>query len=140
MAVYGIPKSKPDDAYRAVRTAMDIREGTEKLNAIRKRRDQKTVGIGIGVNTGDVVSGNMGSPQKMDYTVIGDNVNLAARLEANAPAGNIWASNTTYEETKDYIEYEELEPIMVKGKKDPVKVFSPVRIIKEFDMDALKAQ
>lgn len=128
MAVYGVPFPKDDDAYRAVRTAMDIRDSVEKLNAIRKRRNQITVGIGIGVNTGEVVAGNMGSPQKMDYTVIGDNVNLASRLEANAPAGKIWVSETTYNETKDKIEYIELEPIMVKGKKDPVKVYEPIKV------------
>ncbi|HDT15325.1 MAG TPA: adenylate/guanylate cyclase domain-containing protein, partial [Firmicutes bacterium] len=128
MAVYGVPFPKDDDAYRAVRTGMDIREGVERLNAIRKRRDQITVGIGIGINTGEVVSGNMGSPQKMDYTVIGDNVNLAARLEANAPAGSVWVSESTYKETYDRIEYEELESIMVKGKKDPVRIFSPIKI------------
>jgi adenylate cyclase len=107
---------------------MDIREGVEKLNIVRKKREQTTVGIGIGINTGDVVSGNMGSPQKMDYTVIGDNVNLASRLEANAPAGSIYVSESTYNETKDKIYYEELPSIMVKGKKDPVKVYNPIKM------------
>lgn len=128
MAVYGIPFPTPEDSWRAVRTAMDIRDGILKLNAIRERRGQHVVQIGIGINTGDVVSGNMGSPQKMDYTVIGDNVNLAARLEANAPGGRIYCSESTYLETKERIEYTELEPIMVKGKKDPVKVFEPVKV------------
>jgi class 3 adenylate cyclase len=128
MAVYGLPFPKQDDAYRAVRTAMDMRDGLEKLNVIRKKRDQIVVGVGIGINTGDVVAGNMGSPQKMDYTVIGDNVNLAARLEANAPAGKIFVSESTYNDTKDRIEYEQLESISVKGKKEPVKVYSPVRV------------
>ena len=131
MAVYGVPVPKEDDSYRAVRTAMDIKESVDKLNVIRKRVNQITVGIGIGVNTGDVVSGNMGSPQKMDYTVIGDNVNLAARLEANAPAGRVYCSESTYNETKDRIEYKELEAIMVKGKKEPVRIFEPVKVIEE---------
>ena len=129
MAVYGVPFAKEDDAYRAVRTAMDIREGLVKLNAIRERRGLRTVGIGIGINTGDVVSGNMGSPQKMDYTVIGDNVNLASRLEANAPAGRIFVSESTYLETKDKIQYDQLESVMVKGKKEPVKVYEPVTVL-----------
>lgn len=128
MAVYGVPMPKDDDAYRAVRTAMDIRESVLKLNVIREKTKQICVGIGIGVNTGDVVSGNMGSPQKMDYTVIGDNVNLAARLEANAPAHTVYVSESTYNETKDRIEYEELEAIKVKGKKEPVRIFSPVKV------------
>jgi adenylate cyclase len=128
MAVYGIPFPKDDDAYRAVRTAMDIREGVEKLNVIRAKRNQHVVEIGMGINTGDVVSGNMGSSQKMDYTVIGDNVNLSARLEANAPGGKIFVSESTYKETRDKIEYVEHEPIMVKGKKDQVKIFEPVKL------------
>nr|HPN64253.1 adenylate/guanylate cyclase domain-containing protein [Candidatus Goldiibacteriota bacterium] len=96
------------------------------------------VQIGIGVNTGDVVSGNMGSPQKMDYTVIGDNVNLAARLEANAPGGQIYVSESTYTETKDYIEYEELPSIMVKGKKEPIKIYSPKLVKMEFPKELLQ--
>jgi len=129
MAVYGVPMPKEDDSYRAVRTAMDIRDSVDKLNKIREKTKQICVGIGIGVNTGDVVSGNMGSPQKMDYTVIGDNVNLAARLEANAPAGTIYVSESTYNETKDRIEYKELESIKVKGKKEPVRIFTPIRAL-----------
>ncbi len=129
MAVYGVPFPKEDDSYRAIRTALDIRDGLIKLNSIRERRGQKIVGIGIGINTGEVVSGNMGSPQKMDYTVIGDNVNLAARLEANAPAGRIYVSESTYLETKDRIEYIQLESIMVKGKKEPINVYEPIRAL-----------
>lgn len=126
MAVYGVPFDKEDDAYRAVRTAMDIRDGLVKLNVIRERKGEKVVGIGIGINTGEVVSGNMGSPQKMDYTVIGDNVNLAARLEASAPAGRIFVSESTYLETKNRIQYNQLDSVLVKGKKEPVKVFEPI--------------
>lgn len=126
MAVYGVPVPKEDDAYRAVKTAIDIRDSVKKLNAIREKMKQITVGIGIGLNTGDVVSGNMGSPQKMDYTVIGDNVNLAARLEANAPANTIYVSESTYNETKDKFVYRELEPISVKGKKDLIKIYEPI--------------
>jgi adenylate cyclase len=128
MAVYGIPFPRGDDSYRAVRTAMDIRDGVIKLNQIRDKRGQHTVQIGMGINTGDVVSGNMGSPQKMDYTVIGDTVNLTARLEANAPGGRIFVSESTYNETKEKVEYTELDPIMVKGKKDPVKIYEPVKM------------
>jgi len=126
MAVYGIPVPKDDDTYRAVRTAIDIRESVKKLNSIRERMKQLTVGIGIGLNTGEVVCGNMGSPQKMDYTVIGDNVNLASRLEANAPANTIYVSESTYNETKDKFVYKELEPIFVKGKKEPIKIYEPI--------------
>ncbi len=128
MAVYGVPAPKDDDSFRAVMTAMDIRESIKELNTSRKKKKQIVVEIGMGINTGDVVAGNMGSAQKMDYTVIGDNVNLASRLEANAPGGSIYVSESTYDETKDRIEYRELEPIKVKGKKDAIKIYEPVKI------------
>ncbi len=124
MAVYGLPFAKPDDALRAVRTGVEIQAAILKLNAVRSKEGLKTITIGIGVNTGDVVAGNMGSPQKMDYTVIGDSVNLAARLEANAEGGTVLISESTYEEVKDYVVAEKLAPIPVKGKKDKVVVYS----------------
>jgi class 3 adenylate cyclase len=124
MAVYGLPFAKPDDALRAVRTGVEIQAAILKLNAVRAKEGLKTITIGIGVNTGDVVAGNMGSPQKMDYTVIGDSVNLAARLEANAEGGTVLISESTYEEVKDYVVAEKLAPIPVKGKKDKVVVYS----------------
>jgi len=128
MAVFGVPFPKDDDAYRAVMTAIDIRDSVVKMNDIRRKKGQVVVGIGMGINTGDVVSGNMGSHQKMDYTVIGDNVNVASRLEANAPAGAIWVSESTYNETKDLFDFKKLEPIRVKGKKDTVNVYEPIAI------------
>jgi class 3 adenylate cyclase len=124
MAVYGLPFAKDDDALRAVRTSVEIQEEIRKLNAVRAKEGLKTITIGIGVNTGDVVAGNMGSPQKMDYTVIGDSVNLAARLEANAEGGTALISESTFAEVKEYIVAEKLAPIPVKGKKDKVVVYS----------------
>ncbi|NTV52092.1 MAG: HAMP domain-containing protein [Candidatus Firestonebacteria bacterium] len=124
MAVYGLPFAKDDDALRAVRTAVEIQAAILKLNAARAKENLKTITIGIGVNTGEVVAGNMGSSQKMDYTVIGDSVNLAARLEANAEGGTVLISESTYAEVKDFVEADKLAPIPVKGKKDKVTVYS----------------
>jgi class 3 adenylate cyclase len=124
MAVYGLPFAKDDDSLRAVRTAVEIQAAILKLNAIRAKEGLKTITIGIGVNTGEAVAGNMGSSQKMDYTVIGDSVNLAARLEANAEGGTVLISESTYAEVKDFVVAEKLAPIPVKGKKDKVTVFS----------------
>jgi adenylate cyclase len=124
MAVYGLPFAKDDDALRAVRTAVEIQEAILKLNVVRAKEGLKTITIGIGVNTGEVVAGNMGSSQKMDYTVIGDSVNLASRLESSAEGGAVIISESTYEEVKDFVVAEKLAPIPVKGKKDKVTVFS----------------
>jgi len=77
----------------------------------------------IGVNTGRVVAGNMGDAGRTDYSIIGDNVNLASRLESNAPVDGVLISDSTYERVKDYFIFKEREPIMVKGKEKPIKVF-----------------
>jgi len=81
--------------------------------------------IGIGVNTGEVVAGNMGSPNRMEFTVIGDNVNTAARMESATKElhAKILISETTYLAVKDHVQVKERDPVMVKGKAQPVKVF-----------------
>jgi adenylate cyclase len=124
MAVYGLPFAKNDDSLRAVRTAVEIQAAVKRLNEVRAKEKKRTITIGVGVNTGDVVAGNMGSQQKMDYTVIGDAVNLAARLESNAEGGTILISEATYEEVKNFVVAEKLAPIPVKGKKDKVAIYS----------------
>ncbi len=123
MSVFGIPLPKEDDALRAVRSALEIQQAVGELNRARKIAGERTVTIGIGVNTGDVVSGNMGSAQKMDYTVIGDSVNLAARLESVAEGSSILISEETYQLVKDYVIAERLSPLAVKGKKERVSVY-----------------
>ncbi len=124
MAVFGIPLPQEDDALRAVRAAVEIQKEVEILNQRRRKRGERTVTVGIGINTGEVVSGNMGSSRKMDYTVIGDAVNLAARLESVAEGGSILISENTYQEVQPWIQAERLSPLMVKGKKEKVFVYS----------------
>ena len=82
--------------------------------------------IGIVINSGPVVSGNIGSREMMDYTVIGDAVNLGARLCSNAAPGEIIASETVYNKTKDKFSFEKLESIFVKGKKEKVEIYRAV--------------
>ena len=82
MAGFGIPLSHDDDADRAVRAAIAMTSKLQEWNDIRIKNDQMPVGMGIGLNTDTVVSGNIGSPKRMDYTMIGDGVNLSARLES----------------------------------------------------------
>ena len=87
MAFYGHPDLQPDHALRAVRTAIDMQARVEELNESWLREDQPPIQIRIGINTGHVIVGNMGSAQRLSYTVVGAPVNLAQRLEANAPLG-----------------------------------------------------
>ena len=97
----------------------------KELNDIRKQRGEDPVLVGAGINKGFVVSGNIGSRDMMDYTVIGDPVNLAARLEgANKMYGSlIMISEFTYEKVKDKVEVREMDLIAVKGKEKPVRIY-----------------
>jgi len=124
MAVFSAPYQTPDDAKNAVLSAVaqqkKILELAEKWKAMGKREFT----VGMGVNTGDVVMGNLGSSSRMNYTVIGDNVNLAARLYNVAKAGEIIISDYTYQEVKDLVVATPMEPVLVKGKKDPISIYN----------------
>ncbi len=124
MAIYGAPIDMPDHAERAVFTAVEMNEKMKELQAKWKREGKKDVNIGIGINTGEVIMGNIGSNERMEYTAIGDNVNLTQRLESVAEKGQILISATTYERVKDKINATMLDPIKVKGKTEKVLAYS----------------
>lgn len=88
----------------------------------------RTVGFGVGVNCGPAVVGNVGCEFRMDFTAIGDTVNTAARLEANAKKGQVLISDTIYERVKDRVEVEEVGEIPLKGKSKSVFVYSVVSV------------
>jgi len=125
MAFFGAPSNKHvnDHALVAVRTAIDIQAKMDELRQKLTQDAKAAIQIGIGINTGDMVVGNMGSAQRMDYTVIGDNVNLGARLCAAAGKGEIIISESTYEMVADHVVAEKLEPITVKGKVKPISIY-----------------
>jgi len=126
MAFFGNPEPQPDHAARAVRMALEMREAVKRLNQKWASEGRPAIGVGMGINTGDVTVGNLGSPEFLDYTVIGDTVNLACRLEQNAKAGDILITQATCDEIKDTVEVERMEPIRVKGKSEPVAVYRVV--------------
>jgi adenylate cyclase len=131
MAVFGAPIPHRDHALRAVKTALALRERFEAFNADRAQRGLETIGAGIGVSVGEVVAGTVGTEDRMEYTVIGDSVNLAARLESNAKSGQILISHPTWELVRDQVEARPLGPIRVKGKEEEVEVHELVGLVEE---------
>jgi adenylate cyclase len=125
MAVFGVPLSRADDAERAVRAALDMRRALKKYNQLRESKGQQPLGNGIGITKGEAVSGNIGSEQRMEYTVIGDTVNIASRLEGltkNYPQ-KILINEDVYDEIKDKIQCVDLGFAHVKGKEGDVHIY-----------------
>jgi adenylate cyclase len=125
MAFYGAPLDQPDHPHRACRSALDMMEELKGLNEKWIRQGKPPLDIGIGINTGMMMVGNMGSEQRFDYTVMGDAVNLGSRLEgANKNyQTNILISESTYERVKGAFVCMELDSVRVKGKLRPVRIF-----------------
>lgn len=128
MAILGAPKDIDDPEGRAVRMAVEIQDRLRGKNADREVGKLPVLRLGIGVNTGYVIAGNVGSAQRLEYTVIGDDVNLAQRLEANARAGEILISQATYDKVQKFVEVIVRDPLMVKGKSIPVQVYEVVGV------------
>jgi class 3 adenylate cyclase len=123
MALFGAPLSRPDDALRAIQAAIRIQEMIRSLNDSRRATGKPEITIGIGINTGLVVAGNMGSRKRLNYTVLGEPVNLAARLCSMAEAGQILISASTLEQAGPGIETEALQPVLFKGLNHAVPVW-----------------
>ncbi len=125
MAEFGIPMKLEDHPDRAMRAAISMINELNALNKARHNRGQKPILMGIGLNTDTIVSGNIGSPKRMDYTVIGDGVNLASRLESACKeySAQILASEATCKKLKGSYRMREVDLVVVKGKTEPVSVY-----------------
>jgi adenylate cyclase len=125
MAFWGAPLAEPEHARRSVLAAIAMRRRCEALRPRWLKEFNTLVIARAGINTGPVVSGNMGSRHKFNYTVMGDAVNLASRLEgANKPYGTtLMVSQACFERAREAIEVRELDLLAVKGKKEPVAVY-----------------
>ena len=128
MAVFNSPFDLEDYEYKAVCAAMDIVKGGEAIEEKFQKRFGRSVGFGVGVNCGPAVVGNVGCEFRMDFTAIGDTVNTAARLEANAKKGQVLISDVLYERLKDRLEVNEVGEIPLKGKTKGVFVYEVTKI------------
>ncbi|MEG1366988.1 MAG: adenylate/guanylate cyclase domain-containing protein [Oscillospiraceae bacterium] len=123
MAFWGAPLPQDDCIFKAVKTALDMVEGSVKLSEELQAKFGRTVSFGIGVHYGSAVVGNIGSPTRMDYTAIGDTVNTSARLEANAPGGTILVSRAVADALEGRVRFTTLgDSIKLKGKAEGFEI------------------
>jgi class 3 adenylate cyclase len=123
MAVFGAPKAHEDDPERALRAALAMKDNLEAFNRERAAVLPEPLGIHMGINTGTVIAGMFGSDRKRSYTVMGDAVNVASRLEGVSERGEILVSEATYNLTNRLFVFEEREPVKVKGKQEALAIY-----------------
>jgi class 3 adenylate cyclase/tetratricopeptide (TPR) repeat protein len=119
MALFGAPVAHEDDAERALRAALEMMDGIAAFN----RKHGTELGLHLGVNTGLVVAGHVGAGSRRDYSVMGDAVNLAARLEDASSTGEIFVGPTTYRQTHALFDFKAVPPLNLKGKEAPVQIY-----------------
>lgn len=123
MALFGAPLDQQQPALTAVKTALEMQAELKKFNLRRRQIGKEEIYMGIGINTGEVIAGSIGSEKRLEYTVVGDSVNLASQIQNYSEKEQILISEKTYGYVKDDIEVEVLPPVMVKGKEKPVNLF-----------------
>jgi len=126
MAVFGAPRSHEDDPERALRTALAMRERLEEFNRNPPFPLAEPLGIHLGINTGTVIAGLIGTKRKRSYTVMGDAVNVASRLEGVSERGEVLVSQDTYHLTNRLFVFKDREPVTVKGKREPLIIYELV--------------
>ncbi len=124
MAIYNAPLDLEHHELAAIKTGIEIQESIRLLNENLKQKFNRTIDLGVGINTGHAIVGNIGSELRMEYTAIGDVVNTASRIEGTSKSGQVLISEDTYEKTKQYIKAELLGEIKVKGKEKLIKIYN----------------
>jgi adenylate cyclase len=138
MVLYGAPLVQTDATVRAVRTALEMQLALEEFNRTTIAEGNDPIRIGIGINSGEVVAGYMGSSKTMEYTAIGDTVNTASRLCSIARAGEVIVSEQTYDRVREFFEAQPLPPAKLKGKANALQIFSITAVRKQWGDEMTK--
>ncbi len=123
MALFGAPVAIEDDAVKAVQCAVDMQDEVSRYSRRQKQRGNPYLYLGIGINRGEVLVGNIGSPRRMDYTAIGETVNLAARFQEYARGGEIIISDSVYQCVKEKFQLKALAPGVIKGANSRIPLY-----------------
>ncbi len=127
MAVFGLIPAENSASHDAIQAAIEMQYATEDLMKARAKQGKEAFEIGIGVNTGSAIVGNVGSENRMDYTVVGDSVNVAARLEQVVKGGEIFIGDQTYRQTQGHFRIQKKGGISVKNKTEPIMCYEVQR-------------
>jgi adenylate cyclase len=140
MVLFGAPQALPNDIEAALACAIEMQLAMDAINAENTLHGMAALYMGIGINTGDVVVGHLGSKLHCEYTVIGDQVNLASRVEAHSLRGQILLSESTYQQAKDFIDIGDINEVQVKGKKGSVRMVELLALRGEHPLTAPKRE
>ena len=131
IGLFGAPIAIDDAPYKAVACALEMFKALEEFNRTRAAENQPALRIGVGINTGNVITGSIGSTRALQYTAIGDAMNVASRLVNVAGSGDIIISEDTYRHVSGRIECKQLPPVKVKGKADELKVYKVIGLMNQ---------
>ncbi len=123
LVLFGAPDRRDDDPQRAVACAVQMQITMDRVNELNRQQDLPELFIGIGINTGTVSAGQIGSNLYNEYTVIGDGVNLASRIESHSLRGQVLISEFTYDKVQQLVQVGQLNTVRVKGKNEPAKFY-----------------
>jgi adenylate cyclase len=128
MALFGAPNELENDIEAALRCGIEMQAAMADINAVNQAMGMAPLYMGIGINTGEVIAGHLGSHYHSEYTVIGDEVNLTSRVEAHSLRGQILLSERIYSQAQDFIEIGNINEVFVKGKKSVVRMYELMAI------------
>jgi len=124
MAVWGVPVEVEDGAFKALASGIAMQSAVFQLNTYLMATQGITIGMGVGINSGRFLAGNIGSEERLEYTIIGDAVNMASRVESKAAGGQVLATEASYREVAQRVAAVQLPPTLVKGKDEPIVLYS----------------